>query len=63
MLFFSVLLYFVHVVYIAFDSEAYRSLSYLIWTAVPAVKTDYWTDFNISLLKNSGDEIVVKQLA
>lgn len=53
-----------HVVYIAFDSEAYRSLSYLIWTAVPAVKTDYWTDFDVSLLKkNLGDEIVVKQLA
>lgn len=60
--FFPVLLYFVHVMYIAFDSEAYiydsRGLSYLIWTAVPAVRTDYWTDLNIFLLKVLSDEIV-----
>lgn len=28
-----------------------RSLSCLIWTAVPAVRTDYWTDLNIFLQK------------
>lgn len=28
-----------------------RSLSYDIGTAVPAVRRDYWVDFNIVLLK------------
>lgn len=47
-----ILLYFVHVVYIAFDSKAYRwefVISYLnCW---PAVRTDYWTDLIVFLLK------------